>query len=143
MGKRGPQGGRRNRVGEILGIGTFVAVAALVLYLIGVGCPIKFMTGVSCPGCGMTRAWLELARGHLAAAFAYHPLFWAVPAVVVLACAPASRAQRAALGLCVAAFVALWAWRMAVPADTALIVDAGTFEDVVNVSLPGWAGLLS
>ena len=143
MGKRGPQGGRRTRVGEILGIGAFVAVAALVLYLIGVGCPIKFMTGVSCPGCGMTRAWLELARGHLAAAFAYHPLFWAVPLVVALACAPVSRAQRAALGLCIAVFVALWAWRMAVPADTALIVDAGTFEDVVNVSLPGWAGLLS
>lgn len=143
MGKRGPQGGRRTRVGEILGIGAFVAVAALVLYLIGVGCPIKFMTGISCPGCGMTRAWLELARGHLAAAFAYHPLFWAVPLVVALACAPVSRAQRAALGLCIAVFVALWAWRMAVPADTALIVDAGTVEDVVNVSLPGWAGLLS
>lgn len=143
MGKRGPQGGRRTRVGEILGIGVFVAVAALVLYLIGVGCPIKFMTGISCPGCGMTRAWLELARGHLAAAFAYHPLFWAVPLVVALACAPVSRAQRAALGLCIAAFVALWAWRMAVPADTALIVDAGTVEDVVNVGLPGWAGLLS
>lgn len=138
-----PQGGRRTRVGEILSIGAFVAVAALVLYLIGVGCPIKFMTGVSCPGCGMTRAWLELAQGHLAAALAYHPLFWAVPVVVVLACAPASRAQRAALTLCIAAFVALWAWRMAVPADTALIFDAGTVEDVVNVSLPGWAGLLS
>ena len=143
MDKRGPQGGRRTQVGEILRVGAFVAVAALVLYLIGVGCPIKFMTGVSCPGCGMTRAWLELAQGHLAAAFAYHPLFWAVPVVLVLACAPASRAQRAALALCVAAFVALWAWRMAVPADTALIVDAGTFEDVVNVILPGWAGLLS
>lgn len=40
----------------------------------GVTCPIKYLTGVSCAGCGMSRAWLALLRGDLVAAFAYHPL---------------------------------------------------------------------
>ena len=60
-----------------------VAVAAiaflyLVFHLTGVGCPVKFVTGISCPGCGMTRAWGAVLRGDFAAAFRYHPL-WILP----------------------------------------------------------------
>ena len=41
----------------------------------GITCPIKFLTGVSCPGCGMTRAVLSALRGDFKAAFYFHPLF--------------------------------------------------------------------
>lgn len=36
-------------------------------------CPFYFITHVKCPGCGMTRACLALARGDLLAAWNYHP----------------------------------------------------------------------
>ena len=58
----------------------YVAIEAL-----GVTCPILYLTGISCAGCGMSRAWLSLLRGDLAGAFAYHPLFWLpVPAAALL-----------------------------------------------------------
>ncbi len=56
------------------------AIAAVVLlyvffHIAGIGCPIKFVTGISCMGCGMTRAYLSLLRLDFAEAFHYHPLF--------------------------------------------------------------------
>ncbi len=42
----------------------------------GITCPIRQLTGISCPGCGMSRAWLSVLHGDLAAALLYHPLFW-------------------------------------------------------------------
>lgn len=65
-------------------------VAAIVLFYVviealGVTCPILFLTGISCAGCGMSRAWLALLGGNLAGAFAFHPLFWLpVPAAALL-----------------------------------------------------------
>lgn len=64
------------------------AVAAIALsytffLLLGISCPIKFITGVSCAGCGMTRAWLHVFRLDLNAAFHFHPLFWTIPIAVV------------------------------------------------------------
>lgn len=54
---------------------------------IGITCPIKFITGISCAGCGMSRAWMAFLHLDIAKAFAYHPLFWLVPiAVIVLLC---------------------------------------------------------
>ena len=56
---------------------TILAVAFVytIFYITGIGCPIKFLTGVSCMGCGMTRAYLSLLRLDIAGAFRYHPLF--------------------------------------------------------------------
>jgi hypothetical protein len=52
-----------------------VALVYLILDIAGIGCPIKFLTGVSCMGCGMTRAYLSLLRLDFTGAFRYHPLF--------------------------------------------------------------------
>ena len=52
-----------------------IGAVYLAFFLLGVGCPIKFATGISCPGCGITRAFMSLAVGDFAAAFYYHPLF--------------------------------------------------------------------
>ena len=65
------------------------AIAAVViLYLIlenmGITCPIKFVTGISCAGCGMSRAWLSLMRLDLKGAFYYHPLFFLPPVALAI-----------------------------------------------------------
>lgn len=51
-------------------LGVYVAFITLT----GIGCPIWFSTGISCPGCGMSRAVLLLLSGHFQAAFRMHPL---------------------------------------------------------------------
>lgn len=55
-----------------------------VLEAFGVTCPIKFVTGVSCAGCGMSRAWIALLHFDIKTAFYYHPLFWTPPLFLLL-----------------------------------------------------------
>lgn len=55
-----------------------------VFHLVGIGCPIKFVTGISCLGCGMTRAWLFVLKFDFAAAFHYHPLFILPPVAAIV-----------------------------------------------------------
>lgn len=43
------------------------------------GCPIQYFLGISCPGCGMTRAWMAVLHLDFAQAFACHPLFLLAP----------------------------------------------------------------
>ena len=50
-----------------------------ILFITGIGCPIKFFTGISCAGCGMSRALYCMATFDFKAAFYYHPLFFLVP----------------------------------------------------------------
>jgi hypothetical protein len=45
-------------------------------------CALRRVTGIPCPGCGMTRALASLARGELARAVTLHPL--AIPLVAEL-----------------------------------------------------------
>lgn len=61
--------------------GIVVGVYAL-LFALGITCPIKYVTGVSCPGCGMTRACLAMLRLDPGAALHYHPLVWLPPIVL-------------------------------------------------------------
>ncbi len=63
---------------------SIAAVVYLVFHIIGIGCPIKFISGISCPGCGMSRAWLWALLLDFESAFYFHPLFWAVPIFPVL-----------------------------------------------------------
>ena len=57
---------------------SLVLVMLLLLVLFewfGLACPIHFFTGISCPGCGMSRAWASLIHLDFSKAFTYHPLF--------------------------------------------------------------------
>src|SRR4051812_36362277 len=38
-------------------------------------CPFRLLTGLTCPGCGCTRALHQLLHGHFTAAFMLNPLF--------------------------------------------------------------------
>ncbi len=49
------------------------ALASFIVLRIPV-CPFASFTGHPCPGCGLTRATLALAQGHLHEAIAFHPL---------------------------------------------------------------------
>ena len=50
----------------------------------GITCPIKYFTGISCAGCGMTRAWLAFLQGRIALAFSFHPLFFLAPVMLLI-----------------------------------------------------------
>ena len=70
-------------------IEVITSVAAVVmLYVIlesfGVTCPIKYITGISCAGCGMSRAWIALLHFNIHEAFMYHPLFFLPPVVGIV-----------------------------------------------------------
>lgn len=56
-----------------LGIISIVFIYGIFSFL-GMGCPIKYLTGISCAGCGMTRAWISICHGQLREAFSFHPL---------------------------------------------------------------------
>ncbi len=60
----------------------FVLILAAVLLaqmVLGIGCPIHFITGINCPGCGMSRALFRVLQLDFAGAFLFHPLWWLLP----------------------------------------------------------------
>lgn len=64
-----------------------LAVFALLLLIWNIWdlpCPFLALTGIPCPGCGMTRAWLCALRLELGSALCLHPMFWSVPILAAL-----------------------------------------------------------
>lgn len=41
-------------------------------------CAFHELTGIPCPGCGLTRSWVSFLHGDLTASLAHHPLGWLV-----------------------------------------------------------------
>ncbi len=72
----------RERLRRYAAVILCMAVYILVC-LFTVGCPIKHFLGISCPGCGMTRALTSVLRGDLSTAFYWHPL-WPIAPILVL-----------------------------------------------------------
>ena len=60
-----------------------MVVAVLICRALRVPCLYRELLGFPCPTCGMTRAYFALLRLDFKAAFAYHPLFWAVPILLL------------------------------------------------------------
>lgn len=91
----GPAGTALSRVtaAGIAGVGvTALAVAALLSpATVAAGpelCPFRRMTGLPCPGCGLTRSWVALAHGDLGSAVAFNlfgPVFMAAAVIVTVA----------------------------------------------------------
>lgn len=110
----------RSRLGPVVPPAIICSLLALVPVST---CLVKIATGRPCPACGMTRASLRLLHGDLRGSFMLHPL--ALPSALALALAVAlavalppghplwDRYVRRALAVFAAAFVAVWAARMA------------------------------
>lgn len=102
-----------------------MAVLYAVLNLAGIGCPIRFLTGISCPGCGMTRAMWQLLTLDLSAALEYHPLCVMMIPVAALwlyfDIRRKPRATRILLGLTAGALVAVYLWRMLAGGDSVVV----------------------
>lgn len=125
------------RVREILGVAIMVVTVALVLHFTHIGCPVKFATGISCPGCGMTRAWLSAFAGDLDGAFAFHPLFWTVPvafALLLMRNLMPKRLVSIGAATLVAALLVVWAVRL----GTSITSDTKGGENAVGIDVPAW-----
>jgi hypothetical protein len=46
-------------------------------------CPFRLLTGLPCPGCGLTRAWVYLAHGQYADSLAANPFGWLLVGVTL------------------------------------------------------------
>lgn len=126
--------------------GLVILIAVLIAYhVLGIGCPIRFLTGVSCPGCGMTRAWLSVLSLRFDMAMAYHPLFWLVPVIIAVMLMRDRMGQRCYtvfLVLGISAIVAVWVVRLALNPDTCLAGPYAIRQDIVSIGPPAWVHIV-
>ena len=63
-----------------------LAIAGVVgiFFILDLPCVFQALFRIPCPGCGMTRAYISLLRFDIQQAFAYHPMFWSVPILLLL-----------------------------------------------------------
>lgn len=133
---------RYRRWGEPL---VLVVAYVVLLFATDVGCPFRFFLGISCPGCGLTRAWLALLQGDVARALALHPLFWAPP-VLLVALGLRGRVGRGAdvvVWILAGAMIGLWVLR--IMADSGRITQGwltSLDSSVVHRGAPGLLGVL-
>lgn len=73
-------------VRQVIQVAAFGGIYLGVVLITGHGIPCIFqkLTGWKCPGCGMTRAMVEISRGNLAKAMQYNALSLTVLPVVCL-----------------------------------------------------------
>ena len=87
-----------------------------LIFALGITCPVKYLTGASCPGCGMTRACLSALRFDFASAFYYHPLWiLMLPLAALLIFLWAKRKKKAlcvVLGLFFVALIGVYLYRL-------------------------------
>ncbi len=106
----------------------FSLIVSLLLYfafitLLHIGCPILSVTGIPCPGCGMTRALINLLKLNFSQAFSYHPLCFFMPVFAVIIISEKKINKRLfniCIGIIIALFVLVYLTRLFNP-DDALI----------------------
>ena len=94
----------------------FLIAYAIIAYFLHIPCLIKFVTGVSCPGCGMTRAFFSCFHLDFHSAFVYHPLWCVLIPLVVLLWFLRKKGYKLAfniVGICIIVlFLAVYLYRM-------------------------------
>lgn len=76
-------------------------------------CPIYYIFGVPCPGCGMTRALFLLLSGDISGALHMHPLIVTMPVFISLYAFGTKRVRTYTAYVMGALFIAVYAVRMA------------------------------
>jgi len=114
----------------------FIFVFYSILHLLGIGCPIKFITGISCAGCGMIRAWHCLLELDFSGAFYNHPLF-PLPFIVVCLFVFRGKLSKkqfdAGMFIISVLFVAVYAFRLLDPEDN--IVEINVNHGLIGQTL--------
>lgn len=86
-----------------------IIIAILSPWYLFVGCPIRVLSGLCCPGCGMTRAIASLLCFDLEGAFHYHPLVFLLPIAVAIYFLRRRIPKKLMIALCIAALLLLLA----------------------------------
>lgn len=88
----------------LIAAGIFLSIA--ILHVTGISsadriggaiplfCPFKALTGIPCPGCGMTRAILSITKGDFHRAFGYNPFSFFLLFMVVVSVVPGKQAEK-------------------------------------------------
>ena len=73
------------KINDKSGIILLLVLYILLITVTGIGCPIKWLTGISCPGCGITRSCISLLKFDFKQAFEYHALTLVlVPSIIYI-----------------------------------------------------------
>lgn len=110
---------------DIEAIGIIICFYLILEMVLGITCPIKFLTGISDAGCGMSRAWMCVLRLDFEMAFYYHPLWMLpVPAVVVFALREklSKKVYRILVAVFILAFIMVYLYRMFFMPDQDIVV---------------------
>lgn len=117
----------RKRLKQLIPFGE-IALVYFIFYLLGIGCPIRFLTGVSCAGCGMTRAWQSMLKLDFRAAFHFHPLVLLPVAFTVLFIIRGrinEKLYKAVVVVMIALVLGVYVFRMLDPNDDIVVFDIG------------------
>lgn len=107
----------------------------ILIECIGVTCPIKFLTGISCAGCGMSRAFLSALKLDFVSAFHFHPLFWLViPAVLIFIFKDKIPFFKICFIVIVSLFLIVYLIRMFQPNDNIVVFEpqTGFIYSIIN-----------
>lgn len=109
-------------------------IALMAIYKL-IKCPVRFLSGIPCPGCGMTRAVIALLRLDFREAYLYHPLVFAIPAVAIWALASKHLSKRLNSALTVFCLIILAAVYFVRISDGTLAVDVcgGLFYRLLDI----------
>lgn len=115
-----------------------LAVYVHLSFVVTVKCPVRWLTGISCPSCGLSRAVFALCKLDFAAAWAANPaIFYLIPVAPVLLVAYLRKAKKLTdvlLWITAGVLIAVYLYRILVLQSPALEADwskgfiAGLFQ---------------
>lgn len=101
----------------------------LMFYITRIGCPIKFISGISCAGCGMTRSYYHLLHGNITEAFHFHPLFILPPLIIVVLIFQKYIPRKLKISftiICIFVFLIVYIFRLLNQADSVVVFNPST-----------------
>ena len=67
---------------KLLFLGLY-ALLLLMWILLRLPCIFRTVTGIPCPTCGLTRAWLSALQMDFTGAIRQYPMFWSIPVLIL------------------------------------------------------------